>query len=71
MIINKDFLIQGPKDSCDGDQLFWSNQLGWVSRDDASVFLPYDLPGYFPIETEGIVLLTGSHEEFIPLNELN
>ena len=70
-MLNKNFVIVGPKDACDGEQLYWSNQLGWVSRDDASIFEPWELPQYFPLETEGITILTGSVEQFVPLSELD
>lgn len=72
MTITKQFLIQGPIDSFDNEQLFWSNQIGWVSRQDANIFESWELPEYFPTETIGILLLPNffEEEEFIPISLL-
>jgi hypothetical protein len=53
----KKYLIQGPVDSHDNTQLYWSNQLGWVSIEDATIFTEREvkLYNYLPSQAKGWV----------------
>ncbi len=51
------YLIQGPIDTHDNTQLYWSNAMGWVSIEDATVFSEYDRKqiNYLPSQAKGWV----------------
>ncbi len=51
------YLIKGPVDKHDNTQLYWSNSLGWVSIEDATVFTEREVKeyNYLPSQSKGWV----------------
>lgn len=44
---------QTETDRNDGEQMFWSNDIGWVDFTDATLFEAYPA-GYLPMQTTGL-----------------
>ena len=53
----RQFKIQGEFDGDDQDFLYWSNDLGWVDFESATVFNADEINYNMPMGTKGIAIL--------------
>lgn len=63
------FKIQGPYSEDDQAYLYWSNDIGWVDFDSATIFNKNELNQNYPMESTRIVLL-GKHGEITQTVEI-